>query len=94
MQDFVIHGGVKKEILGNLIFSYCAQSDSLYGRGTVENLPLSDNFLDIPLVGVFFGFVLKTCLMNFFNGCLIFCLTNLLSRKQIYQYVIFTNRKC
>lgn len=45
--------GVKKEVLGGLIFSCCSRSDSHSGRGNVESLPLSNNFPGIPLAGVF-----------------------------------------
>ncbi|KAJ0111310.1 hypothetical protein Patl1_01242 [Pistacia atlantica] len=45
--------GVKKEVLGGLIFSCCSRSESLAARGNVESLPLSNNFPGIPLAGVF-----------------------------------------
>lgn len=45
--------GAKREVLGGLIFSCCARSDSFSGRGIVESLPLSDNFPGIPLAGMF-----------------------------------------
>lgn len=65
--------GVKKEILGDLILFCCAQSDLLFGRDIVKNLSLSDNFLNIPVVRMFFEFVLNTYLINFLSDCFIFC---------------------